>query len=129
MKCANCNNDISTVGEVRSCGQCQRNGTAGGVHASFRNEDPVEYMVAAANPGAFPFTHPEPEGVGQPAETAQDAQLDSNPDQGPHGQFGGAGASGTFDDTPTQANPSADNSSDAASSDSGSSDSGGGSGD
>lgn len=61
MKCNNCTAEPVTVGEVRSCSLCQRNGTAGAVHAKFQNHDSVEDLVADANPGAFPFFNPDPD--------------------------------------------------------------------
>ena len=64
LRCANCNNDVNNVGEVRGCGTCQRNGTAGSVHSKFKNHDSVEALVADANPGAFPFA-PSPEQAAQ----------------------------------------------------------------
>lgn len=55
MICSKCKLDISTVGEVRGCSLCQRDGTSAAVHAKYSNEDKVEKLVAEANPGAFPF--------------------------------------------------------------------------
>lgn len=70
LRCANCNNDVNNVGEVRQCGTCQRNGTAGGVHSKFQNHDSVEALVADANPGAFPFA-PVEEQVPEPTEVIE----------------------------------------------------------
>lgn len=52
--CHTCKRDVSTVREVRGCGQCQTNGTAAGVHCRFEDFDPVEAMIEGwVNP---PFT-------------------------------------------------------------------------
>lgn len=75
LRCTNCSADINNVGEVRGCGTCQRNGTAGGVHSKFQNGDSVEALVADANPGAFPFVPVEPyTGAGNTPPQAESAE-------------------------------------------------------
>lgn len=61
MKFTNCEHDHGFVGEIRQCGNCQRNGNAGAIHCQYSDATPTERLRAESDPGAFPWeSAPEP---------------------------------------------------------------------
>jgi hypothetical protein len=53
--CTICQQDVTTVGQVRGCSKCHQTGAAAGMHASHADTDPIENAMAQANPGSLPF--------------------------------------------------------------------------